>query len=124
MISVTKRFSSEQCGNRIVRARSQKKAKILFWTKWSFASVIVLAFAGWLIFGEGGFLESRRLAREREAQAERIALVEARKLKIQAYLEKIEASDEFAMETAARRYGLVGPTENIYRIKVEPETKD
>ena len=86
--------------------------------------MIVLAFAGWLIFGEGGFWESRKLAREREAQAERIALIEARKLKIQTYLEKLEASDEFAMETAARHYGLVGPTENIYRIKVESEVKN
>jgi cell division protein FtsB len=107
-----------------LRRQAEKKSALWFRVKLALAVVAVITYAGWLIFAEGGFMDSSKLTREREAQAERIALLEARKLKIQDYLEKLEKGDEIAMETAARRYGLVGPTESIYRIKVEPEAKN
>ncbi|MBU0691106.1 septum formation initiator family protein [bacterium] len=108
-----------------MRARTQdKKIRILFWVKLGLSSAAVLSFAGWLIFSEGGFKDSNKLSKERDAQVAQIALLQARKKKIEEYLEKLETSDEFAMETAARRYGLVSPTETIYRIKVEPEVKN
>lgn len=108
-----------------MRARTQdKKARVLFWVKLGAAAAAVLSFTGWLIFSDGGFRDSNKLSAERDEQAAQIALLEARKRKIEEYLEKLEQSDEFAMETAARRYGLVSPTETIYRIKVEPEVKN
>ena len=102
----------------------EKKSVLWFRIKLGIASVAVTAYVCWLAFGEGGFADSNRLALEREAQAERIAVLETRKSEIQEYLNKLEKGDELAMETAARKYGLVGPTEEIYRIKVEPEAKN
>jgi cell division protein FtsB len=107
-----------------LRSQAGNKSKLWFRLKLALASIAVIAFAGWLTFAEGGFIDNSGLAREREAQADRIALLEARKLKIQEYLDKLEKGDELAMETAARRYGLVSATESIYRIKVESEAKN
>jgi cell division protein FtsB len=107
-----------------LRSQAGNRSKLWFRIKLALASISVIAFAGWLTFAEGGFIDSSKLAREREAQIERIAQLEARKLKIQEYLDRLEKGDEIAMETAARRYGLVSPTESIYRIKAEPEAKN
>ena len=107
-----------------MRKQTGNKSKLWFRIKLSLAVIAVIAYAGWLTYGAGGFMDSRKLARERDAQAERIALLEARKLKIEEYLDRLEKGDVIAMETAARRYGLVGPTESIYRIKAEPEAKN
>jgi cell division protein FtsB len=82
---------------------------------------LALFFVGWMIFGEGGFHDSHKLAKTRDAQDAQIALLNARKERVQQYLDALESKDTFALETAARKYGLVGPHEKIYRIELEPE---
>jgi cell division protein FtsB len=104
-----------------LRKRAQKTRSTWYRIRLALIGTTAMLFSVWLVFGDGGFWDSRGLSRVRDARAEEIALLNARKAKIQDYLGKLESGDEFAMETAARRYGLVGPNEHIYRIKVESE---
>jgi cell division protein FtsB len=79
-----------------------------------------VAFGVWFVAGKGGMWETYMLKKQRAEQEAEITLLEARKEKVTDYLNRLRSGDELALETAARRYGLVGPTEIIYDIKVEP----
>jgi len=104
--------------------RTERKRRL--WARIRLGAILsaVLIYVGWMVFGDGGLWESRKLRQTRIEQADRIALLEARKLKIQQYLDRLKDRDELAYETAARRYGLVGPNETIYRIQVKESTEE
>ena len=106
------------------RRRKQNDRGRLFKLKLAVAGATFLGIAVWMVFGEGGFWDSSRLNKVRSRQAAKIELLEARKAKVREYLAQLEAGDEFAMETAARRYGLVASDETIYQIKIESSSEE
>lgn len=81
--------------------------------------VAVLLFIPWFVFGKSGLWESRNLQKRKTAQAERIRLLEAKKIRFQDYLNALKAEDKLAMERAARERGFVAPNETIYVIQVD-----
>lgn len=95
--------------------------KIWKWTKLGLISGGVIVFAVWFVFGEGGVAEAQDLRLVYNKQQAELSVMEAKKRELKAYLEAIERRDEAAWELAARRYGLVGPNEHVWKISPVPD---
>ncbi|MCB9367284.1 MAG: septum formation initiator family protein [Calditrichaeota bacterium] len=74
----------------------------------------------WFYYGEGGIRDSNRLKATFAAQQRQIAQMELEKQELSSYLNAVRNRDEAAMELAARRYGLVGSNEYLWKITPLP----
>ena len=91
------------------------------WTKLGLISGGVIVFAVWFVFGEGGVAEAQDVRALYNKQQEQLSVQEAKKRELKSYLEAIERKDEAAWELAARRYGMVGPNEYVWKISPVPD---
>lgn len=95
-------------------------AKIRRVTWFSLLSVSVLAFCVWYYFGDGGVREMNALKATYSVQQKEIAKRELRKAELSKYLSAVQRGDDAALELAARRYGLVGEREYLWKVVPAP----
>jgi len=79
----------------------------------------VIGFGLWFSLGDSGLWNAWQLSKKRDAQAEQLRELEARKRQLADYLTALKAGDDVTMERAARDRKLAAPNETIYDIKVE-----
>lgn len=78
------------------------------------------AFALWFYYWPGGVRDANNLRDTFERQRVEIASRELRKQELSDYLSAVTRKDEAAMELAARRYGLVGENEYLWKVAPAP----
>lgn len=83
----------------------------------------VVAVAVWFYYGEGGIRDANALRATYAKQQIEIATREARVQELKQDLAAIRNGDDAAMELAARRYGLVGANEYMWKIVPVPAPK-
>jgi cell division protein FtsB len=83
------------------------------------ATLLLLAGGTWFVLGPNGMWDAYRLRKEKWAQRDQIARLEAQKEKLQKYYGALKTGDEFALERAAREHGLVASNEFIYDVKID-----
>ncbi len=89
-------------------------------TAYSLLGATVLSFGLWYYFGEGGVREANGIRDTYNRQKLEIAEREILKEELSTYLAAVERKDEAALELAARRYGLVGEDEYLWKVKTVP----
>lgn len=95
--------------------------KIARITSYSALGAGVLTFGLWFYFGDGGVRDANVLRATYNEQKQEIASRQAQVEELSKYLAAVERKDEAAMELAARRYGLVGETEYMWKVTTAPE---
>ncbi|MBK6764949.1 MAG: septum formation initiator family protein [bacterium] len=78
--------------------------------------VCVIAVGVWFYYGKGGVQEANALRAAYAKQQIEIATREARVVELKRSLAAIRNGDDSAMELAARRYGLVGADEYMWKV--------
>ncbi len=102
-------------------------AKIRRVTAYSVLGVSLLTFGLWYYYGEGGVRDANVLRATYHQQQLDIAARELHKAELSKYLAAVQRSDDAALELAARRYGLVGEREYMWKVvptPVEPEVSN
>lgn len=89
-------------------------------TSYSVMGGAMLSFFLWFYFGEGGVRDTNVLRATYIDQKREIAELDQHKAELAKYLAAVERKDEAAMELAARRYGLVGETEYLWKVTTTP----
>ncbi len=83
-----------------------------------FISIIILAFAAFLIFNKYGLLKYLALKQEKEVLEERILLIEKENLKYQQEIDSLEKKIPAKIEQIAReRYGMLRKNERVIIIE-------
>lgn len=95
-------------------------SRIIKITVRSVLGVSVIAYALWFYYGEGGVREANRLRETYNQQQLEIASRELHVEELKIYLAAVKRGDDAAMELAARRYGLVGSNEYLWKIVTKP----
>lgn len=95
--------------------------KIAHVTGYSIAATATLAFGLWYYFGDGGVRDTNALRATYAQQQVAISERELQKQELATYLAAVQRGDEQAMELAARRYGLVGENEFLWKVITVPE---
>lgn len=95
-------------------------AKIRSVTWYSLLVVSVISFSLWYYYGKGGVRDANLLRDTFERQKLEIAARELRKAELSKYLEAVQRGDNAALELAARRYGLVGEREFLWKVIPTP----
>lgn len=96
------------------------------WTKirrisaYSVIGVSLVSFSLWFYYGEGGVRDANRLRDTYNQQKNDIAARELHKSELSKYLAAVQRGDEAALELAARRYGLVGEHEYLWKVIPTP----
>lgn len=80
----------------------------------------VIAYALWFYYGDGGVREANHLRDTYNRQQLEIASRELHVKELKTYLAAVKRGDDAAMELAARRYGLVGSNEYLWKIVATP----
>ena len=75
----------------------------------------------WFYFGKGGVRDANALRATFNEQKQEIAERQMQVEELSKSLAAVERKDEAAMELAARRYGLVGETEYMWKVTSTPE---
>jgi len=83
----------------------------------------VVAVGVWFYYGQGGIRDANALRATFAAQQLEIATREARVKELKQDLAAIRSGDEAAMELAARRYGLVGANEYMWKVVPVPSSQ-
>lgn len=94
--------------------------KIARITGYSIAGAGTLAFGLWYYFGDGGVRDANVLRATYSEQQSVISERELQKQELATYLAAVQRGDEQALELAARRYGLVGENEFLWKVVPEP----
>lgn len=74
----------------------------------------------WIYYGEGGIRDSNRLSATFREQEREIARRVARKAELTTHWEALKRGDRDALELAARKYGLVGSNEYLWKVVPQP----
>jgi cell division protein FtsB len=83
------------------------------------ATAVILGGAAWFVIGPNGIWDACRLRKEKWAQRDQIARLEAQKQSLQTYYTALKSGDDVALERAAREHGLVAANEFIYEVKID-----
>ncbi len=89
-------------------------------TSYSVIGVSLLAFGLWYYYGEGGVRDANVLRDTYHQQQLDIAARELHKAELSKYLAAVQRGDDAALELAARRYGLVGEREYLWKVVPTP----
>ena len=95
-------------------------AKIRRVTAYSVIGVSLLTFGLWYYYGEGGVRDANVLRDTYNQQKLDIAARELHKAELSKYLAAVQRGDEAALKLAARRYGLVGEREYLWKVVPTP----
>lgn len=79
-----------------------------------------MSFSLWYYYGKGGVRDANLLRDTYNQQHLDIAARELHKAELSKYLEAMQRGDEAALELAARRYGLVGEHEYLWKVVPTP----
>lgn len=87
---------------------------------YSVTGASLLAFGVWYYFGTGGVQDANALRATFARQQLVLQQRELQKHELNTYLTAVQREDEAALELAARRYGLVGENEFLWKVVPEP----
>ncbi len=89
-------------------------------TSYSVLGISLVAFGVWFYYWPGGVQDANKLRDTFDRQKLEIASRELRKQELSDYLAAVTRQDDAAMELAARRYGLVGEHEYLWKVAPAP----
>lgn len=89
-------------------------------TTYSVLGISVIAFSLWYYYGTGGVRDANIIRDTYNRQKLEIAARELHKTELSAYLSAVDRGDAAALELAARRYGLVGENEYLWKVVATP----